>query len=203
MISLSNILKRLGMLILLSSSMIHLGSAQKIKFGLYTGSVGITLTPNGNLTFMDLGRIILSNSNSTCNILWTDNIPYIAINGDATRDITITITAPQYLTIGGGGAGKQIPFTCSFAYSNLGAGDAITAKTNAVQVPAGFTSITLPMLKRTTGVPAPPPTPAHGGYTAPSTTAYLFLYGRLGPVGNVNAGYYNGVINIDVNYTTN
>jgi hypothetical protein len=201
--SLTDILKRWGMLTLLISFLIHFGSAQKIKFGTYTGSVGITLTPNGNLTFLDMGRIVLSNSNSTCTIAFSDNIPYITINGDATRDITITITAPMYLTIGAGGAGKEIPFTCNFAYSNLGIADAATAKLSAVQVPAGFTAITLPMLKRTAGVPTPPPTPAHGGYTAPTATAYLFLYGKLGPVGNVNAGNYNGVINIDVNYTTN
>jgi hypothetical protein len=130
----------------------------------------------------------------------TDNeTQYIKIVGDATRDITVTVSAPMYLTTG---ASSQIPFTCNFAYSNLGSKDAVTAKTSAVEVPAGFTAITLPMLRRTAGVPAPPPTPAHGGYTAPSATAYIFLYGKLGPVGNVNAGTYTGIINVSVNYTT-
>jgi hypothetical protein len=200
--SMTHILKRCRFLILLSTFVLQPGSAQKINFGAYTGSQTIQLSTNGSLTFTDLGKIILSNSHSTCTIAWTDNLPYIAIYGDATRDITITVTAPQYLNIDAGGAGKQIPFTCNFAYSNLGSADAAAAKLNAVQIPTGFTAITLPMLKRTSGVPAPPPTPQHGGYTAPTTTAYLFFYGRLGPVDNVNAGYYNGIVNVSVNYAT-
>jgi hypothetical protein len=198
----AQILKRWGMLLQLTVFIVQFGSAQKINFGAYTGSQSITLTTSGSLVFTDLGRIVLSNSNATCTIAFSDNIPYIQIIGDATKDITITITAPTYLTIDAGGAGKQIPFTCNFAYSNLGSADPATAKLNAVQVPAGFTAITLPMLKRTAGVPAPPPTPSHGGYSAPTVTAYLFFYGKLGPVGNVNAGYYNGMINVSVNYAT-
>ena len=202
MISLTTILKQWRMLILLSALVVRVGVAQKINFGAYTGSQTINLTTNGSLIFTDLRRIILSNSNATCTIAFSDNLPYIQIVGDATRDITITVTAPTYLTVGAGGAGKQIPFVCNFAYSNLGSADAATAKLSAVQIPTGFTAITLPMLKRTAGVPAPPPTPAHGGYTAPPATAYLFLYGTLGPVGNVNAGYYTGLINVSVNYAT-
>jgi hypothetical protein len=202
MMTLPQILKRWGMLLQLMVLLVQFGSAQKINFGTYTGSQSINLTTSGSLIFTDLGRIVLSNSNATCTIAFSDNLPYIQIIGDATKDITITITAPTYLTIDAGGAGKQIPFSCNFAYSNLGSADPTTAKLNAVQVPAGFTAITLPMLKRTAGVPAPPPTPSHGGYSAPTATAYLFFYGRLGPVGNVNAGYYNGLINVSVNYAT-
>jgi hypothetical protein len=202
MMTFAQILKRWGMLVQMTVLVVHLGSAQKINFGAYTGSQSITLTTSGSLIFTDLGRIVLSNSNATCTIAFSDNIPYIQIVGDATRDITITITAPSSLTIDAGGAGKEIPFSLSFAYSNLGSADPATAKLNAVQVPGGFTAITLPMLKRTAGVPAPPPTPSHGGYSAPTATAYLFFYGKLGPVGNVNAGYYNGMINVSVNYAT-
>jgi hypothetical protein len=202
MITLLQILKRWRMLIPLMMVVVQFGLAQKINFGAYTGSQSINLTVNGSLVFTDMGRIVLSNSNATCTIAFSDNVPYIQIFGDATKDITITITAPSYLTIDAGGAGKQIPFACNFAYSNLGSADAATAKLSAVQVPAGFTAITLPMLKRTAGVPAPPPTPSHGGYSAPTTSVYLYFYGRLGPVGNVNAGYYNGIINVNVNYAT-
>ena len=203
MISIKNILKRWGNLILLSVFVVHLGSAQKINFGAYTTSQGISLVTSGNLNFNDKQPSIGSNSNSTVIIALSDNVyQYVKIVADATRDITITVTASMYMTIGAGGAGKQVPFACNFAYSNLGIADAATAKLSAVEIPAGFTAITLPMLRRTAGVPAPPPTPAHGGYTAPSATAYLFLYGKLGPVGNVNAGSYTGTINVFINYTT-
>jgi spore coat protein U-like protein len=196
-------MKRWGMLILLSAFVVRFGVAQKINFGAYTTSQGISLVASGNLNFNDKQPFIGSNSNSTVAIVLNDNESrYIKIVGDATRDITIIVTSPLYLITGAGGTGNQIPFVCNFAYSNLGSSDAATAKLSAVEIPAGFTAITLPMLKRTAGVPAPPPTPAHGGYTAPSATAYLFLYGKLGPVGNVNAGSYTGTINVSVNYTT-
>jgi len=195
----THILQRWGILLLLSVCIAHPGIAQIINFGLYTTS-NITLTPSGTMNFNDKQPVIASNSNSTVTIALSDNAPYIEIVGDATRDITITVTAPSYAIIGAGGPGNQIPFVCQFAYSNLGSTAASAAKVNAIQIPAGFTAITLPMLRRTSGAPAPPPTPAHGGYTPPSAKVYLFLYGSLGPVGNVNAGNYTGTINVTVNY---
>jgi len=199
----AHILKRWGMLILLSVFVIRIGEAQKINFGAYTTSQGIFLTKSGDLNFNDKQPMIASNSSSTVTIALSDiEYQYIKIVADAERDITITVTSDTYLIIGAGGPGKQIPFACSFAYSNLGSAVVATAKSSAVEIPVGFTAITLPMLRRTAGVPAPPPTPAHGGYTAPSATAYLFLYGTLGPVGNVSGGYYSGTINVSVNYTT-
>ncbi|MCX6120384.1 MAG: hypothetical protein NTX44_02040 [Ignavibacteriales bacterium] len=201
MISLTHILKRWEMLILLIVFGVHFGAAQKINFGAYTTSQGISLVASATtLNFNEKQPVIVSNSNTIVTIALTDNeTQYIKIDADATRDITVTIFASTYLTTG---ASSQIPFICNFAYSNLGSADAATAKGHAVEVPAGFTAITLPMIRRTAGIPAPPPTPAHGGYTAPPATAYLFLYGKLGPVGNVNAGSYTGTINVSVNYTT-
>jgi hypothetical protein len=193
----THILQRWGILLLLSVCIVHPGIAQIINFGLYTTS-DITLTPSGTLNFNDKQPVIASNSNSTVTIALGDNeSQYIEIVGDATRDITITINAPLYLTLD---ASNQINFSCQFAYSNLGSTSASVARGNAVQVPGGFTVITLPMLRRTSGAPPPPPTPAHGGYTPPSAKVYLFLYGSLGPVGNVNAGSYTGTINVTVNY---
>jgi len=206
MISFTHILKQWGMLILLSAFVVRLGVAQKINFGVYTTSQGISLTVPSTPGFLDFcarQQWIGSGSSATVTISLNDiETQYIKIIGDATRDITVTVSAPIYMTTGAGGPGMQIPFTCNFAYSNLGNGDATSAKAGAVEVPAGFTAITLPMLRRTAGVPAPPPTPAHGGYTAPQATAYLFLYGKLGPVGSVNSGTYTGTINVSVNYST-
>jgi hypothetical protein len=176
-------------------------AAQRINFGAYTTSRGISLSPSGNLNFNDKQSVIASNSNSTITITLSDNeIQYIAITGDATRDITITVSSPLDLITGAGGTGHQIPFTCQFAYSNLGSPTVTAAKAVAVQVPGGYTAITLPILRRAGGTPAPPPTPAHGGYTPPSATAYLFLYGSLGPVGNVSPGIYSGTVNVSVQY---
>lgn len=176
-------------------------AAQSINFGAYTTAQGISLSVSGNLNFNAKQPVIASNSNSTVTIALSDNeAQYITVTGDATRDITVIVTAPTVLITGGGGPGNQIPFACQFAYSNLGSSNVAAAKTVAVQVPGGFTAITLPMVRRTSGAPLPPPTPAHGGYTPPSATAYLFLYGSLGPVGNVSPGIYSGTVNVSVQY---
>jgi hypothetical protein len=203
MISFIYILKRWGIVALLSVFLICIGVAQKINFGAYTTSQGISLSVAsvpGYLDFNAKQPILVSGYSQTVTVSLSDNeTQYIKIVADATRDITVTVSAPMYLTTG---SSSQIPFSCNLAYSNLGSDVAATAKASAIEVPAGFTAITLPMLRRTSGVPAPPPTPAHGGYTAPSATAYLFLYGKLGPIGNVNSGTYTGTINVSVNYST-
>ena len=178
--------QRWSMLLLLIVFISGQAAAQKISFGVYTTSA-IALTKSGDISFNAKYPIIAGNSDSMVTIALGDNeAQYVQIVGDATRDITITVTAPAYLTVG---TGSQIPFACKFAYSNRGSLTEAAARLSAVEVPAGFTSITLPVFRRASGAPAPPPTPAHGGYTPPSATAYLFLYGTLGPVGNVNAGY--------------
>jgi hypothetical protein len=205
MTSFTNIGKRAGILVLLMVFEFHHGIAQKINFGAYTTSQDISLTASSTLlNFNNQQPIMVCNTNATVTIALSDNeAQNIKIIADASRDVTVTITSPAYMIIGSGGAGNQIPFTCNVAYSNTGVADASTAKLSAIQVPAGFTVITFPILKRTAGIPLPPPTPAHGGYTAPSATAYLFLYGKFGPIGNVNAGNYTGIVNVSVDYSTN
>ncbi len=199
----TQMLQRLGILLLLSVLLVQAGTAQRISFGAYATSQDIMLSVSGDLNFNMRQPVIASNSNSIVTIaLNDDEAQCIEITGDATRDITITVTAPAELTIGAGGTGNQIPFACRFAYSNIGASTVSAAKATAIQVPGGLTAITLPILRRTAGAPAPPPTPAHGGYTAPSAKLYLFLYGSLGPVGNVTAGLYSGTVNVNVQYTT-
>jgi hypothetical protein len=175
--------------------------AQRIDFGVYSTSQGLTATSSGNLNFNAQQPVIVSGSNASVTIALTDGeCQSIEIVGDATRDITITITADLNIITGGGGPGYSIPFACRYAYSNLGLSNASSAKPYAIQVPIGFTSITLPMLRRTTGAPLAPPTPAHGGYAAPSVKAYLYLYGTLGPVGNVAAGSYTGNVAVHIQY---
>jgi hypothetical protein len=197
----TQIAPRWGWLLALAFSTAYPVVGQRINFGAYTTSQGISLNVSGNLNFNDKDPVIVSGSNATVTIALNDNeTQYVAITGDATRDITVTVSSPMDLITGAGGTGHQIPFTCQFAYSNLGSSTIAGAKLIAVQVPAGFTAITFPMLRRMSGAPLPPPTPAHGGYTPPSATAYLFLYGALGPVGNVSPGIYSGTVNVSVQY---
>jgi len=127
---------------------------KKINFGAYTNFSGYLFDEECDLNFNDKQPMIASNSSSTVTIALSDiEYQYIKIVADAERDITITVTSDTYLIIGAGGPGKQIPFACSFAYSNLGSAVVATAKSSAVEIPVGFTAITLPMLRRTAGVP--------------------------------------------------
>ena len=174
-------------------------AAQRISFGLYT-SDDIVLTPLnlGILNFNDKQPIILSGETVTINL--TDNaVTILTIEGRADMDVTLTIDAPATLDLD---VTNIIPVAIRFAYSNSGATTDITARASAIEVPAGFTSVTFPIKRRTSGLPAPPPTPGQTGYSGPTGTAYLFLYGTFGQVPvNAAAGNYTGNINIHVEYS--
>jgi hypothetical protein len=175
-------------------------AAQRISFGL-TATDDIVLTPLnlGELNFNDKQTVILAGQTVSIN-LSDAAAAVLSIEGRADLDVTVTIDADPKLMLN---SDNGIPLTLGFAYSNLGNSQAEGAKTQAVQVPVGFTSVTFPILRRASGAPAPPPTPDHDGYVAPKGTAFLFVYGTLGPVpAAAAAGLYTGNINIRVEYST-
>ena len=174
-------------------------AAQRISFGLYaTDNIVLTPLNTGALNFNDKQSVILSGSTVTINL--TDNaVAILTIEGQADMDVTVTIDAPTNLDLN---VTNTIPLAIRFAYSNTGATTDITARASAIEVPAGFTSITFPIKRRASGLPLPPPTPSQTGYTGPTGTTYLFIYGTLGQVPvNVAAGNYTGNINIHVEYS--
>lgn len=175
--------------------------AQRISFGLYAQD-GIIITPQdpNELNFNDKQAVILGGQTISVD-LNEAQAAVVAIEARADLDVTVTIDADPKLTLGTNPVG--IPLSVNMAYSNLGASTSAIAKTQAIRVPNGFTSVTFPVVRRSSGAPAPPPTPDHVGYTAPKATAYLFIYGTLGPVpNNAAAGLYSGDINIRVEYST-
>jgi hypothetical protein len=173
--------------------------AQRISFGLYA-TEDIVLTPInlGEMNFNEKKTIILAGETVTINLV--DNaVAILAIVGRTDLDITVTIEAPTTLDLD---VTNKIPLALKFAYSNTGASTDANAKATAIEVPVGFTSATFPIIRRGSGPPAPPPTPNHTGYTAPTGTAYLFIYGTLGQVPtNAAAGLYSGNVNIHVEYS--
>ena len=174
-------------------------TAQRISFGLYT-SDDIVLTPLnlGVLNFNDKQPVILSGETVTINL--ADNaVAIMTITGRADMDVTVLIDSPTSLDLD---VSNKIPLAIRFAYSNTGASTDITAKSSAIEVPAGFTSVTFPIKRRTSGLPAPPPNPTQTGYSGPMGTTYLFVYGTFGQVPvNSAAGNYIGNINIHVEYS--
>lgn len=182
--------------------------AQRINFSTWTGSDDITITPvmtSPNLNFNQKQANISANSPAIAiNLLDLQTVAF-RIEAPEGFDLTVEVDAPAILSLDGTGTDpeEQIPFRVGIAYSNLLAADEMTAKNGAIQLPLGFYNVTFPVNRRTAGTPGPPPTPESGGVQRPKATAWLFIFGELGPIGLVNAGLYSGDITINVFFTTN
>lgn len=175
--------------------------SQSINFGTFT-SHGIMINEEAvnELDFNAKQTIIISGSNDIVNIgLQDQEVAVFSIEANAELDINLLFEAPSKLELN---PTNSIPCNLRFAYSNLGAQDVETARASAIEVPVGFNTITIPVLRRTINAPGPPPTPEYTGYVAPTGKVYIFVYGSLGPVGNVNVGLYEGLINVTVDYST-
>ncbi len=179
---------------------VRIANAQRVSFGTWAGG-DITLTAGvpGDLNFNDKTPVINPGINQTVTINLQDaETAVLAIEGTEYYDVTVYVDAPATLQLD---PVNTIPFALRFAYSNLNPANVTVAKNQAIEVPVGFNTATFPILRRTNGPPGPPPTPPSEGYTPPRKTAYLFIYGRLGPVGSVDAGRYEGTINVTVEYS--
>jgi len=196
--------RRISILFFLAvSSLLLTGKVmgQRVSFGLYA-TENIVLTPlgTGALDFNTKQHILLSGQTVTVNLA-DDATAILTITGRLDQEITVTIDAPGTLDLN---VSNSIPLSVKFAYSNTGASTDVQAKLSATEMATGFTSATFPILRRASGLPAPPPTPSHSGYVAPTGTAYIFLYGTLGAVPtNAAAGFYSGNINVHVSYAKN
>jgi hypothetical protein len=200
-LSISEMIKAIRYSVLLMTISLLLSGmvcAQRVSFGTVS-SVGITLTPlnGGALDFNQKQPILLGGQTVTISL--TDpSVAEMTIEARTDLDVTVTIEAPATLDLD---VNNTIPLSLGFAYSNVGAPNDVAAKTSAIPVPIGFTSMTFPVLRRASGLPAPPPTPNHAGVTYSTATAYLFFYGTLGAIpGGAAAGIYNGTIHVRVEY---
>ena len=174
--------------------------AQHIKFGTWAGdNLILTTGIPGELNFNTKTPVINPGVNQSVTIsLHDQEAAVLTLEGIEYYDVTVTVDTPLTLDLD---PQNKVPVNIRFAYSNLNPADMLTAKNQAIEVPAGFNSATFPILRRINGPPGPPPTPPSSGYTPPRKTAWLFFYGTVGPVGNVDAGLYEGTINITVQYS--
>jgi len=172
---------------------------QRINFRTFTtDNITLTVIDDNFLDFNERQPIILPGQ--TVSIALADApVTIVRLDARADLDVTITITADPFLTLN---PTNQIPLAISFAYSNRGAITPAAARSQAVVVPGGFTQVRFPVTRRATGPPGPPPTPDHPGHTQPMATAYLFIFGTIGPVPtNAAVGVYLGNINILAEYS--
>ena len=162
--------------------------AQEINFGRYA-TEGIVLTNIGSNSALDFGTLL--SGEGLVQIQLTDpEVVVFSIEAEYDKDVFVTITAPPELVLN---PGNTIPFTLGAAYANQGNDNIAQAR-----LISGGTA-RFPVLARGNQPPAPPPTPRYEGYTTPTATAYLYIYGNL-TVGPVAAGTYTGQIDILVSY---
>src|SRR5690606_6810038 len=162
--------------------------AQRISFSTWTGSEDISLrSPQGVMPGLDFNQkkpaIVAGSEAITISITDYQAVIY-EIEAPEDFDLIVEVDAPPVLTLEGN-TEETIPFQLRIAYNNMSPVDEQTGKLHAVELPLGFTSVTFPVNRRTSGAPGPPPTPEHEGYTRPRARAYIYLYGTLGPIGAV------------------
>jgi hypothetical protein len=186
-----------------------LWAQDRINFSAFAGA-GITIqSPQGptGLNFNSKRRIVTPNLNEKVSIRRgqsEDESYSIVYRIEAAEgfDIQVDVTAPSALRISGDtDPNNQVPFALTLAYENKGAQNVNAARAASVELPAGLTSLIIPVLPRSGGQPGPPPDPFSGDFSSrPKGQVYLFIYGEAGPVGNVRSGMYSGDIVINVNY---
>ncbi len=172
---------------------------QRINFSTWAGSSSITIQPVSGNNALDFGKIFIGQAKTI--LLSGNEVTAFDITAERGYDLTVSVSAPPVLD---GPDSKTIPFRINFAYSDQGAQVLSVAKTSATEVPAGFTSVTFPVLRYASGLPAPPPAPLDGATTSrPTAKSWLFIYGNVGPAASdASAGNYTGTINITVDYTS-
>ncbi len=177
--------------------------AQRISFSIWTGSDDIVLTSvnaSPELNFNLKQPLITSGTSVDINLADNQAVAF-RIEAPENFDLTVDVDAPLFLTFADDPL-ETIPFQVKVAYNNQMAGNEMVGKTGAIELPAGFTSVTFPVNRRMAGAPGPPPNPLTGEEVRNKATAYLYIYGSLGPVGTVSAGNYSAQITINLSFTS-
>jgi hypothetical protein len=183
--------------------------AQRVNFKTFVQDESIQVTqmntPQG-LNFNLAQRVLVVSDPSVYSVALTD-FPTAVVEIDAPieYDLTIELTLPTGLTLGGSGDGASVPINLRYAYNNTGELSDAQRRTNAVEVPAVFNVLTLPVRRRRPGgPPLPPPTPEHGGYLRPRGKVFVYFYGSIGPIPDaIPAGNYSAEIQMFINYADN
>lgn len=168
--------------------------AQEINFGTYYSSTA-ELFVERNLSF---GPIVLSDTKEV--LIGSGDEAVMSIEAIRFLDIFVTITAPTYLFLDGDdacvSATCRIPVTFEYAYNNTN-----TYLDNVIGNTA-FTSSTvrIPMLRRGSGPPMPPPTPEVALPSLPLVTSFIYIGGEIVSTGSEVSGSYTNTMTIEIIY---
>lgn len=197
-------LKHLGITSLILLSFSGLLQAQYVTFKTITGSGIQAAMPSP--ASLDFGQLIKGSENKSMIMMNDDAAVCIEVSAPRDYEITAWFELPATLICESDNQ-FTIPADLRFAYNNRAgqlAGCSSATKLGAIQVPLGFTTVTFPVSFRSAGLPLPPPTPEHQGYTVPMETFYLIIYGAVGPASvDIPAGNYTSEIIIHLELNTN
>lgn len=179
---------------------------QEINFGDYGNynlSAGVL-----NSNTLNFGNLISGSGTSStisisgASIIYITGVEYIDVIVD------VSTSGQGNLLLNGnpaniGNSQKSIPFNLQAAYANnkdtpnIGQAKFITS----ISSNNAFTK-QFPILERQNRPPGPPPPPPTNAFDQSEVeeTAYLYLYGSIPNVGNVDAGNYSSQITITINY---
>lgn len=202
-------MQQLTIYLLLSLLLPTAAAAQRINFKPFVQDESIDLmvveNPMG-LNFNNKQSVIVTNDPNPVTIEITDFATVvIEIDAPLDYDLTLELTLPTYMSLGGADTGVFVPLQINYAYNNTGETSDAARRASAVQVPTLFNVVTLPVRRRQAGgPPGPPPTPDYAGYTRPRGKVYIYIYGSLGTApANASAGNYAAEVQLNVNYADN
>lgn len=181
-----------------------LTQAQYVTFKTITGSGIQAAMPNP--ASLDFGQLIKGSEAKSTILMADDAAVCLEVSAPRDYDVTVWVDMPSTLICESDNQ-FTLPADLRFAYNNRAgqiAGCSSATKQGAIQLPLGFTTVTFPVSFRAAGLPVPPPTPEHEGYTVPMETFYLIIYGSAGPAPvDVPAGIYSSEIIIHIELNTN
>ncbi len=173
---------------------IHNVFAQEINFGSYYTS-SADLFVERNLSF---GTIISGESKEV--LIGSGDEAALSIEAIRFLDIFVTITAPPYVYLNGDdscvSAACRSAITYTFAYNNTGTFlDNLSGNTSF-----NTTTVRLPMTRRGSGPPMPPPTPEAALTSLPLSTMFLYIGGEIITTGSETSGNFSNTVTIEIIY---
>ncbi|MDG1277470.1 MAG: hypothetical protein P8O16_09330 [Algoriphagus sp.] len=177
---------------------------QRPTISTWSGSDDITIRPLGmgssSLNFNLHSSVITANSGPVQIRKEDDNTAVFEIEAPSEYEMVITMDYAPYLAKEGDSSIDQsIPMVFYMSYHNQNAANEIVAKKESIDLPAGITTITIPVNGKFAGIPLPSSSVFGGSLERHKSVVYLFVYGTLGPIRSVYAGEYNTQISINVN----
>lgn len=198
-------MKIMSLCIMMIFIAIDCACAQRISFSTWTGSEDIIITSlsgvNPGISFNAKKRVIVARTEKIDIALSDEQALVFKIEAPLNYDLTVEINTPTHLYKDGDPNKGAIPVSFRMAYNNQGAQNEFQGKQNVVEIPNGFNNATFPVNRRLAGTPPIPITPEYENFAKPKGTAYLYIYGSFGPVGDVPAGDYVAEAQLNVYFS--